>query len=146
MSRFLTPLEVRKLARDGSADQRGTWRLLSVLEYESDLLDDRITVPIGFITDFASVPRIPIAHLLAANCGHEAAVLHDFLYTTHQVTRKQADDIFAEALAAGGEPAWRRGLMWLGVRIGGGGPWKSAGQRQSKYVADVINFAHPDGP
>lgn len=146
MSHFITDLEVRKLGRDGSADKRGTWKLLAPLVYASDRLGDTITVPTGFITDFASVPRIPIAHLLAANCGHEAAVIHDWLYTTHQVPRGKADAIFEEALLVGKEPAWRAWLMWAGVRIGGGGPYKAAGQKQLPHVADALAFAHPDGP
>lgn len=146
MSAFITDLDARKLGRDGSADKRGTWKLLSPLVYESDLLGDSITVPAGFVTDFASVPRLPIAHLLAANCGHEAAVIHDYLYHTHQVPRSAADAVFREALLAGGEPGWRVWLMWAGVRIGGSGPWDADGQKQLPHVADAIAFAHPDGP
>jgi hypothetical protein len=146
MSRFTTPLDVRKMARDASADKRGTWKLLAPLVYVSDLLEREITVPAGFITDFASVPRLPIAYLLAANCGHEAAVIHDWLYTTHLTTRRRSDAVFEEALAVGGEPAWRVWLMWAGVRIGGSGPYDAAGQRQLPHVAQAIDYAHPDGP
>lgn len=146
MSHFVTPLDARKLPYDGSADRRGTWKLLAPLVYASDLLGAEIVVPADFLTDFASVPRLPIAHLLAANCGHEAAVVHDWLYTTHMLSRRRADAVFEEALAVGGEPAWRVWLMWLGVRIGGSGPYEAAGQRQLPHVVDVIAYAHPDGP
>lgn len=139
MSHFITDLQVRKLARDASSDRRGTWKLLQPLVYESDRLKGLVTVPIGFITDFASVPRVPIAHLLTANCGHEAAVIHDWLYTTHQVSRREADAVFEEALLVGGEPRWRAWLMWLGVRVGGSGPFEAAGQRQPEYVQSVID-------
>jgi hypothetical protein len=139
VSKFITPLDARKLGRDASADQRGTWKLLAPLVYESDRLHRMITVPGGFLTDFASVPRVPIAHLLTANCGHEAAVIHDWLYTSHEVSRRDADAVFEEALLAGGEPRWRAWLMWAGVRIGGGGPYEAAGQRQPEYVRSVID-------
>lgn len=146
MSQFITPLDARKLGRDASADKRGTWKLLAPLVYESDVAARTLTVPAGFITDFASVPRIPIAHLLAANCGHEAAVIHDWLYSTHQVTRAKADAIFEEALLVGGEPGWRAWLMWAGVRIGGSGPWDAAGQKQLPHVAEVMDYARQEAP
>jgi hypothetical protein len=145
VSRFVTNLDVRKLTHDSSSDRRGTWKLLQPLVYSSDRHGRLITVPAGFITDFASVPRLPVAYLVTANRGHEAAVIHDWLYTTHAVPRAEADALFEEALAAGGEPAWRRWLMWLGVRVGGWAAWDSAPQRQAAHVADVIDLLHPDG-
>jgi hypothetical protein len=144
VSHFITTLDVRKLPRDGSADGRGTWKLLAPLIYNSDLLGRLVIVPAGFVTDFASVPRLPVAYLLTANCGHEAAVLHDFAYTAHDMTRAQADDLFAEALAVGGEPGWRRGLMWAGVRVGGWWAWDAPGQSQPPAVAAKIEAVHPD--
>jgi hypothetical protein len=133
MSRFVTDLDVRKHLVDTSADKRGTWTVRNPLLYASDLAG-LITVPAGFVTDFASVPRIPVAFLLAGDCGQEAAVIHDFLYTTHQVDRAKADAVFQEALLIA-EPRWRAWLMWAGVRLGGSRPWEMAGQRQPPHVS-----------
>jgi hypothetical protein len=138
MSKFITPLDVRKLGLDGSNDQRGTWRLLAPLVYQSDRLERSVVVPAGFVTDFASVPRIPVAFLLAGNCGHEAAVVHDWLYTTHETTRATADAVLREALQADGDPAWRAWLMWAGVRIGGARPYEQDGQKQPPHVEAVL--------
>lgn len=146
MSRFITDLDVRKLARDASADRRGTWKLLSPLVYESDLLGRTVTVPWGFVTDFASVPRVPVAFLLAGDCGHQAAVIHDWLYTSHEVDRATADAVFREALIAGGEANWRAWLMWAGVRVGGSGPYEADGQKQLPHVDSVIDYVHPEAP
>ena len=44
------------------------------------MLKDTITVPTGFFTDFASVPRMPFVFLLFGDVAHEAAVIHDYLY------------------------------------------------------------------
>lgn len=139
MSRFLTDLDVRRV-RDTSSDGRGTWSLLSVFMYESDVLGKTVVVPAGFVTDFASVPRVPVAFLLAGDSGHEAAVIHDWLYYTHEVTRSQADAAFREALVAGGE-SWRSWLMWAAVRLGGGFSWDSSGQRQPEWVQRNIEEA-----
>jgi hypothetical protein len=138
MSKFLTPLQVEEVS-DGSSDGRGTWRLLATLVYESDLLKRRLTVPVGMLTDFASVPRIPIAFLLAGGAGNRAAVIHDWLYSTHEVERSVADAVFREALLAGGEPVWRAWMMYAGVRIGGSGPYEANGQPQPEHVAVFMN-------
>jgi hypothetical protein len=137
VSHFVTSLDVRK-TQDNSADQRGTWKLLAPLVYQSDLLGKAVIVPAGFVTDFASVPRLPVAFLLAGNCGHEAAVVHDWLYTTHDTDRPTADAVFREAVQAGGDPGWRAWLMWAGVRIGGAGPYERAGQPQPPHVEALL--------
>lgn len=113
-ARFLSLLRVERVA--GSDD----WVLTSELAFSSAVLKRLIIVPIGFRTDFASVPRLPLAFLLFGGVADEAAVVHDFLYSTGACSRKLADDVFAEASKACGVPAWRRGPMWLGVRLFGG--------------------------
>lgn len=118
MGRFLSDLVVEK---------RGdTWVLTEPLVFSSDVLDRHITVPAGFETDFASVPRLPVAYWLFGNVAQEAACVHDFLYSIGAVTRAQADDVFAEASEACGVAAWRRGPMWLGVRLFGGSRYSHA--------------------
>ncbi len=53
----------------------------------------------------------------------KAAVLHDYLYQTHQVSRAMADLIFKEAMIVAGTPYWKAYLMHRGVRIGGWLSW-----------------------
>lgn len=146
MSHFVTDLDARELTRDTSADKRGTRKLLAPLVYASDRLGRTVTVPAGFVTDFASVPRIPVAFLLAGGCADPAAVIHDWLYTTHEVDRATADAVFREAILAGGDPSWRAWLMWAGVRIGGARPYEADGQKQLPDVASAISAAHPFQP
>lgn len=121
---FLTALEVAKLPD-------GQWRLLAPLRYLSAVLGVQIEVPAGTVTDLASVPRLPLAFLLAGDSAHEAAVLHDHLYQTHPCTRRQADAVLDEAMAVTGEPAWRRWLMWSAVRAVGGWAWYTGPRRYS---------------
>ena len=137
MSHFVTDLEVRWHTTDTSPDKRGTRSLLAPLAYASDLLGRVLIVPGGFVTDFASVPRLPVAFLLAGDCAHEAAVCHDWLYSTHEVDRSMADAVFREACLIG-EPEWRAWLMWAGVRIGGSGPYHAKGQRQPAHIAPLM--------
>lgn len=99
------------------------WRLLENFVYHSDFLNKWITVPKGFVTDFASVPRIPVAFWLTGNTAHAAAVVHDWLYTMQFTTRYEADNVFYEACAITGIPLWRRSAMYAGLRVGGGARW-----------------------
>lgn len=125
---FQTPLDVRRLA-----DRQ--WRLLAPVEYISKTALTLIVVPVGFVTDFASVPRwLPHVYAALDDVGQPAAVVHDYLYQTHKiyhrrVTRPLADRVFLEALEALGVSAWRRGLMYAGVRLLGWGAYKSGPQR-----------------
>lgn len=78
-----------------------------------------IEVPAGFTTDFASVPRWPLTFALLGQYGNAAAVLHDWLYSSGQLSREAADRVFLNALRSSGIARWRAYLMWAGVRIGG---------------------------
>ena len=95
-----------------------------------------IIVPEGFVTDFASVPRLFWSIFPPLGPWALAAILHDWLYQTcgefGKYTRKQADEIFREAMEEiakhreDGEPkAWKRALLYRAVRLGGGKGWGS---------------------
>lgn len=118
MSKFTTQLEVELVDPD-AASGRGTWRLVSPLVYQSDVAKITITVPAGFVTDFASVPRIPIAFLLTGDTGSEPAVVHDYLYSTGMLLRSTCDLVLKEACLATGMPLWRAWMIYAGVRVGG---------------------------
>ncbi len=109
---FLTSLRVELIAHN-------TWRLTQPLRYQCRP-GRTIVVPEGFITDFASVPRIPVAWLLTGDTGHRAAVVHDWLYQSHERSRKDADRLFYRILREDGEPVWRASLMYAAVRLFGG--------------------------
>lgn len=115
MSRFVTPLRAEKSGPH--------WTILQPLIYESDVAQRVFIVPEGFVTDFASVPRLPLAFLLTGDQAHEAAVIHDYIYAHKLLTRSQADAVFKEAMGVSGEPGWRAWLMWAGVRLGGWVAW-----------------------
>lgn len=112
--RFLTDLVVR-LVNDQAHEGRGEWELVEPLVYQA-FNGVEYVVPPGFTTDFASVPRLPIGHAIAGCRGHRAAVLHDYLCRTAIVPRKEADDLFWEALIATGTPGWIAAIMHLAVR------------------------------
>jgi hypothetical protein len=122
MSAFLTSLDLR----DADNTDDGQWILCAPLVYQSDVAGQMFTVPAGFQTDLASVPRLPLVFLLAGDSARKASVVHDFLYSTHAVTRTVADAVLKEASLLTGVPKWRAWLMWAGVRLGGASHWQPA--------------------
>ena len=116
MSVFLSRLAMEVVDHEDG----GEWVLTTALLYQSDIARQTFMVPPGFRTDLASVPRMPIIYFLTGNSSTEASVIHDFLYCTKTVSRELADAVFREASAVTGVPAWRRWVMWAGVRLGGG--------------------------
>ena len=105
---FLTPLRVEK--------NNGDWRVLDNFVYS---VDGTIAfVEAGYLTDFASVPRLPFTYAVAGNVSHKAPLIHDYLYG-QQENRKWADQVFLAALEAEGVPNWKRWLMYAAVRVFG---------------------------
>lgn len=123
MSRFLSALITEEVPQKDGISLK---RLTAPLVYQSDLLGKTITVPVGFVTDYASVPRIPFVYDILADRGDAAATLHDWLYTLPHdgVSRKQADGVLKEALEVQGVPAWMAWQFYIGVRIGGRSHWQ----------------------
>lgn len=79
-----------------------------------------ITVPAGFVTNFASVPRVLWSIFPPYSDYGKAAVVHDFLYCTEIKTRKRADKLFLEAMKISGVSMWKRHLIYRAVRLFGG--------------------------
>lgn len=140
----MTKLRIERI-EDQSRDGRGTWRLIDPLAYESDVAQTIFVVPADFVTDLASVPRLPFAYLLVGGIGHAAAVVHDWTYTSHEVSRDVADAVFREALRVLGISAFQAWLMYLGVRLGGASSWDAAGAEQPHHVEVEIITANFQG-
>ena len=114
---FMTPLNLHDI--DGTR-----FELLTPLVYAS-ATGRIITVPAGFVTDFASIPRLLWWRYPKSGKWNRAAVVHDFLYAYNGCTRAEADAIFKEALEVCGV-GWRtRQQFWLAVRAGGWKPWNA---------------------
>lgn len=85
---------------------------------------NKIVVPAGFKTDYASIPRFFWRVLPPVGKYDRAAVVHDYLYHYNGVTRKQADDVLLEAMRVLNVPGWQCNAIYAAVRVGGWSPWK----------------------
>jgi hypothetical protein len=81
--------------------------------------NDIVTVPPGFITDFASIPKAFWS--IAPKWGKygNAAVIHDYLYASKERSRKKSDKIFLEGMMVLNVPTWKRYAMYYAVRLCG---------------------------
>lgn len=105
MSSFTTPLEYELYGYDGKK-KRKIFRITKEFEYRIGDFDSPfgvITVPVGFLTDFASVPWFLTRWFKPDGPWAKAAVIHDYMLVridstkmTH--TRVVADSIFYEAM------------------------------------------------
>ena len=93
------------------------------------------TVPQGFITDFASIPR-PLWWLLPRWGKYgPAAILHDYLYRTAPVSRFDADNLFADAMDACEVNPITSTVIFLSVRIFGSHAWSRRRLDERNYNA-----------
>lgn len=120
------------------------FRLIAPLIYKGKY--DTLTVPAGFVFDFASIPRF--ATWLVPKLGkyNKAACVHDYLYITQpesakpllpnascrKLTRKDADGIFLRIMEEEGVELWRRYIMYFAVRLGG---WVGWNRNKAKNMA-----------
>lgn len=78
-----------------------------------------ITVPEGFTTDAASIPRLFWSFLPPLGRYTKAAVVHDYLYRTHLKTKEDADKIFLWLMEDLGVEKVRRIAMYYAVKLFG---------------------------
>jgi len=140
-SEFLTTLDGRQIDDEN-------FMLLADLRYQSAILGGIVTVPKGFVTDFASVPRVPIIYEAFGDYAHHESVVHDFLYQSHMinvqplaqngvigapilipVSKSLADNVFKEAMICRKKPKWKVWGMYMGVVLGGASSYASGPSR-----------------
>lgn len=101
------------------------WRVVEPLVYQGS--SEEFVIPAGFRTDFASVPRAFVWLIPRYGAYTRAAILHDFLRSSHAVSIADADGIFRRCLRELGVTVPRRWMMWAAVRLASGLSGASAG-------------------
>ena len=120
MSKFTTPLNIDLL-------DQNKWKLQKSFEYHVGCYPSKeiIVVPAGFITDFASVPRIFWNIFPPAGRYGKAAIIHDWCYQTAFQNRRRSDEIFLEGMKVLKVKKWKYKIIYYSVRLFGGIVWKS---------------------
>jgi hypothetical protein len=115
------PFESPELSVRAVSDR--IWMLLGPLRYLGAV--ETFTVPAGFLTDFASVPRAVTWLIPTTGRYTLAAVLHDWCCAigipTGVISSRDTDALFRRVMREAGVPRARRWLIWAGVRWGAAG-------------------------
>jgi hypothetical protein len=119
------------------------WALAAPLVWE-DAIFGRLEVPVGFLTDLASIPRAlrSLPFLDPNGVSRRPAAGHDWLYAAGRRFGKPFADSFLRAslLAEGASPAtaW---AFYQGVHLFGGPAWRSD-ERILGFPGDFDTIAH----
>ncbi len=129
MSQFTTALVVSPLA-DGKS-----WVVLNDFKYYvgDENSKNIINVSEGFVTDFASVPRLFWLFIPRWGKYGNAAVIHDWLYWEQKETnRKEADDILREGMGVLNASRLQKSAIYYAVRWFGWLAWfRNAAEKES---------------
>jgi Protein of unknown function (DUF1353) len=129
MGTFTTPLIVEYL--DGR-----NWRLMQEFDFASEVLERIVRVPAGFVTDFASIPRVFWSLLPPTGKYGKAAVIHDDAYqfpgmVAPAITRIQADRLFREGMNALRVAPFTKWTLFVGVRAFGWRTWNAYRRKEA---------------
>jgi hypothetical protein len=86
-----------------------------------------VTVPDGFLTDLASVPRMAqgMPGFEPTGLSRRPAVLHDWLYSSGELPRMEADGEFYRALRVEGVHELTARTYYRAVRVFGASAWNA---------------------
>jgi Protein of unknown function (DUF1353) len=97
-----------------------------------------ISVPFGFVTDLASIPRMFWTIFPPDGDYTFPAIVHDFLYWTQPISRESADKIFMLGMEEFNIPAATRDAIYSGVRLGGRSAWNANAQRRARGEKKIL--------
>lgn len=110
MKGVFTTCDVRVLADDG------LFMVIKPCVYKRGAY--QYTVPAGFTTDFASIPR-PLRGIFKLNGKSRIpSIFHDHMLCNNYKTRAEADRLFRQMLKDVGMDHWKAQIYFIGVTIG----------------------------
>lgn len=128
---FITELVVTHLVRTNSL------RVKEPLIYSSKEI--MVTVPVGFIYDGASIPKIFNNLLPKMGARYDrAACLHDWLYSTHMLSRLETDKLFYKTMVEEGVNRYVAKLMYGCVRLFAHSSWVEVSEEDAKKLRDSL--------
>src|SRR3954469_23377943 len=100
------------------------WVVVKPFTYTIGQTTYRITVPAGFVTDFASIPAAMRGFLSPTGQEGRAAIIHDYLYWNQPCTREQADWILRLGMIESRVSLVTRQAVYWAVRAMGDTAWQ----------------------
>ena len=112
-----------------------------VLTYRIGISQDSMTVPVGFVTDLASIPPA-LQSLIQQNGPYLLpAVVHDYLYWKQTCTRDQSDQILLLAMIEHAVPEPQRFAIYQAVHFAGIFAWDENARNRK---AGLVRILPPD--
>lgn len=99
---------------------------------------EAVTVPPGFVTDFASIPQIFWSLLRPDGEYAYAAVVHDYLYWMQTRLRDEADHIFKMAMEDFEVGAAKVTAIYNAVRLGGQAAWNGNAKKKAQGEKRIL--------
>lgn len=132
------PLRPPQIAPFGDSEW---WVLTDSIPTRIGRSTEIITVPKGFVTDLASIPRFFWSAFPKTGPYMSAAILHDYLYWDQRCTRAESDRIFAIEMKSYGVNDTSRTLIFSAVSDFGATAWQANATARAagelRYMSDA---------
>lgn len=100
------------------------WKVIGEFSIHIDRTNEAITIPDGFNTNLASIPRLLYTIFPRSSDYDLAAAVHDYLYETGKYPRKVCDKIFKDFLILSNVSDKVASRMYRAVRVFGKNHYK----------------------
>ncbi len=120
-----------------------TWVILRPFSYDVGSIGsgDTVRTRTGFMTDFASIPRLFWIFLPRWGRYGNAAVIHDWLYWIQERSRKESDEIMLEGMTVLKVSAWQKYSIYIVVRAFGWMAWKrNQWDKEAGFTRVLIDY------
>jgi hypothetical protein len=115
------------------------WVTTEDMAYTIGTTTEKIIVPKGFVTDFASIPQPLWSFGLSPHGQYSrAAVIHDYLYWAQGCTRIQSDRLLLIAMKESAVKAFDEFVIFQGVRKGGAGAWSANANERREGLPKIV--------
>jgi hypothetical protein len=104
-----------------------------------------VEVPVGFVTDFASIPRVFWSILPPDGLYTYPAIVHDYLYWTQTRPRDVADEILKFGMGDFNVGTVTIQTIYQAVRLGGSSAWNENARLKAQGEKRVLKL-FPDKP
>jgi hypothetical protein len=103
-----------------------------------------ISVSAGLWTDGASIPKILWSFIGSPLTGRyvRATIVHDALYSTQIISRKESDLVLLELMEQDNVPKWKRVSIYYAVRLFGWSHWakRTMDTKKKDKVKSFVNI------
>ena len=114
------------------------WIVRQPLTYRIGISNASMTVPVGFVTDFASIPQALQSIIRQNGLYILPAVVHDYLYWKQTCTREQADQIFMLAMIENKVADVHRFPIHAAVRAAGSFAWDDNAKERAANLVRIL--------